>query len=277
MNARTRLRLFVTRELGHALRARWFLAYSAVFLVGGLLLIALGARDTMLVGYRGYARSLAGLVHFAILFVPLMALFPASSAIAEERENGTLEYLLAQPVTRGEVFLGKWAGVALAVVLSITVGYLLAGGLAVLRGVPTRFVWISYAYLLLLALAFVSVGLVLSTLAETRARAITLGLLGWLALVALGSLGAMAAFVRWGIPSVALVGWSFVNPVEAFRLGLVALLDPDLGLLGPLGASLAARHGATTILWGTALSLLMWTAVPLFLGASGLLRRREGV
>ena len=43
MRAGTRLRLFVTRELGHALRARWFLIYSAIFLVGGLMLIALGA------------------------------------------------------------------------------------------------------------------------------------------------------------------------------------------------------------------------------------------
>ncbi len=270
------MRLFVRRELAEALRARWFLAYSAIFLVGGVLLIGLGARDTMLSGYRGYARALVGLVHFAVLFVPLMALFPAAASIAEERENGTLEYLLAQPVTRGEVFVGKWTGVALAVVASITAGYLLAGGLAVLRGVPLRFVLVSYGYLLLLALAFVSLGLGLSAVSETRARAITVGLLGWLALIALGSLGAVAAFVRWGMPAEILVGWTFVNPVEAFRLGMVGLMDPDLGLLGPVGASIAARAGAAPVLWGAAASLTLWTAVPLALGATGVLRRREG-
>lgn len=276
MTTRARLRLFVRRELAEALRARWFLAYSAIFLVGGVLLIGLGARDTMLSGYRGYARALVGLVHFAVLFVPLMALFPAAASIAEERENGTLEYLLAQPVTRGEVFVGKWTGVALAVVASITAGYLLAGGLAVLRGVPLRFVLVSYGYLLLLALAFVSLGLGLSAVSETRARAITVGLLGWLALIALGSLGAVAAFVRWGMPAEILVGWTFVNPVEAFRLGMVGLMDPDLGLLGPVGASIAARAGAAPVLWGAAASLTLWTAVPLALGATGVLRRREG-
>ena len=276
MTRATRLALFVRRELSDALRARWFLAYSAIFLVGGVVLIGLGARDTILSGYRGYARALVGLVHFAVLFVPLMALFPAAASIAEERENGTLEYLLAQPVTRGEVFLGKWAGVALAVAASISAGYLLAGGLAVLRGVPFRFVAISYGYLLLLALAFVSLGLALSAVSETRARAITIGLLGWLALIALGSLGAVTAFVRWGLAPEILVAWTFVNPAEAFRLGMVGLMDPDLGLLGPVGASLAARAGTGVVLWGAAASLLVWIAVPLALGATGILRRREG-
>jgi len=264
------------RELREAVRSRWFVVYSAIFLVGGILLIGLGARDTLLSGYRGYARALAGLVHFSVVFVPLMALFPAAGSIAEERENGTLEYLLAQPVTRGEVFLGKWVGIALAVAGAITAGYLLAGGLAVLRGVPLRFVGVSFAYLLLLALAFVSLGTGLSAVSETRTRAITVGLLAWLAFIALGSLGAVTAFVRWGMPAGPLVAWTFVNPAEAFRLGMVALIDPDLGLLGPVGASVAGRAGPASVLWGAAASLALWTIVPLGLGAGGWLRRREG-
>ncbi len=276
MTSVSHLRLFVGRELADAVRARWFLVYSGIFLLGGFLLIALGARDTMVAGYRGYARALAGLIHFAIVFVPLMAVFPACAALAEPRENGTLEYVLAQPVGWGEVFLGKWAGVTLAVTLAITTGYLFAGGLAALRGVPGVLVWASYGYLLLLAAAFVSLGLGLSAISETRSRAVTLGLLSWLALVSLGSIGAMAAFVRAGAPSGLLVAWSFLNPVEAFRLATITLLDPDLGLLGPVGASLAARHGPSFVRWIAAGSLLSWTAIPLWLGTSGILRRRDG-
>lgn len=272
----TRLRLFIRRELRDALRARWFVAYSAIFLVGSIALIGLGASDTMLSGYRGYARALTGLVHFSVLFVPLMALFPSTAALAEERESGTLEYLLAQPVTWGEVFVGKWTGVALAVVLSITAGYLPAGALAVMRGVPSGFVAASYAYLILLALAFVSIGLALSAVSDTRARAVTLGLFAWLALIAMGSLGLMTAFVRWGIPAGLLIGWTFVDPAEAFRTALIALLEPDLGLLGPVGASLARDVGRGTVLWGCALSLLAWAAVPLLVGGGGGLRRRDG-
>ncbi|MDX1395170.1 MAG: ABC transporter permease subunit [Gemmatimonadota bacterium] len=276
MTGAARLRLFLRRELRDAVRGRWFIAYSAVFLVGGAVLIGLGARDTMLVGYRGYARALTGLVHFGALFVPLLALFPAAAALAEERESGTLEYLLAQPVTRGEVFLGKWTGVAVAVTASISAGYLVAGGLAVARGVGIDFVLASYAFLVLLALAFVSIGLGLSAVAETRGRAVTIGLVGWLAFLALGSLGAVTAMVRWGAPAGLLVGWTFVNPVEAFRLGMVALIDPELGLLGPVGVAIASRSGPAGVLAGAAASLLIWIAVPLALGSTGVVARRDG-
>jgi ABC-type Na+ efflux pump permease subunit len=208
-----------------------------------------------------------------MLFVPLMALFPAAASLAEERENGTLEYLLAQPVTWGQVFLGKWAGVALAVVLALTAGYLATGGVAVARGVPVHIVLVTYGYLLLLSLVFVSVGAAISAVSDTRSRALTIGLAVWLLLVVLGSLGAMAAFIRWGAPSDLLVAWSLVNPVEAFRIGVMVVLDPDLQLLGPVGSELVRRFGAPTVAGVTALALGAWTALPAMVGwAAGRLR-----
>jgi ABC-type transport system involved in multi-copper enzyme maturation permease subunit len=251
-----RTALFVQRELGAALRARWFLVYSAVFLISGLLLASLGAGDVAIHGYRGFAKAFAGLVHLALLFVPLMALFPAAAAIADEREGGALEYLLAQPVTFGEVFLGKWGGVSAAVLLALTLGFGVAGGVAALRGVPPGLIVLLYGFVALLALAFVALGLCFSTFAASRARATTSGIVVWLLLVALGSLGIMAAFVRWGFDDLLLVIWSFVNPVEAFRMGIVSALDPDLSLLGPVGARVVERlgSGGTTALAAAAVA-----------------------
>lgn len=252
--------LFIQRELTSSLRARWFLVYSAVFLVSGLLLTAFGSADITIHGYRGFARAFAALVHLALLFVPLMALFPATAAIAEERESGALEYLLAQPVTFGEVYAGKWGGISVAVLLALTIGFGAAGAVAVLRGVPPSLIATLFGFVVLLALAFVALGLCLSTLAVSRARATTLGIMIWLTFVALGSLGIMAGVIRWGIAEQALVIWTFVNPVEAFRIGVVAVLDPDLSLLGPVGAGVIERFGAhgTTALAG--LALLTWVA-----------------
>jgi hypothetical protein len=125
----------------------------------------------------------------------------------------------------------------------------------------------------LLALVFVALGLCFSALTDSRARAVTLGIVAWLFLVALGTLGVMIAFVRWGLPEQLLVTWSFVNPVEAFRIGVVSGLDADLSLLGPVGARIVERlgpGGAATLAF---LSLLAWVAVP---GVAGwaLFRRR---
>lgn len=274
MTSAGRARLFIAREISRAARARWFVAYAAVFLVAGAVLALLGSSGSLLAGYRGYARAFGGLAHFAMLFVPLMALFPAAASLAEERENGTLEYLLAQPVTWGQVFFGKWAGVSLAVGLALTAGYLATGGVAVARGVPAHIVLVTYAFLLLLSLVFASVGSAISAVSDTRSRALTVGLALWLVLVVLGSLGAMAAFIRWGVPSAVLVAWSIVNPVEAFRLGVMAVLDPELQLLGPVGAGLVQRYGASAVAGVTALSLGAWTALPVIGGlAAGRLRR----
>ncbi len=259
---RERTMLFIQRELAGSLRARWFLVYSGVFLLSGLLLATFGAGNVAIHGYRGFAKAFAGLVHLALLFVPLMALFPATSAIAEERESGALEYLLAQPVTFGEVYAGKWIGVSVAVLLALTIGLGAAGAVAVIRGVPPGLVAMLYGFVVLLALAFVALGLFLSTLTQSRARATTIGIVLWLVLVAVGSLGIMVAFVRWGLPEQILVLWTFVNPVESFRIGVVSALDPDLSLLGPVGASVVGQFGArgTTAMAG--LALAAWTALP---------------
>lgn len=258
----TRTALFVQHEIAAALRARWFVLYAGVFLVGGVLLAGLGGGDAVIAGYRGFAKAFTGLVHLALLFVPLMALFPAAAAITEERESGALEYLLAQPVTFGEVYVGKWGGLTAAVFLALTIGFGVAGAVAVLRGVPPGLVLTLYGFVVLLAMAFVSVGLCFSTLTASRAKATTFAVLFWLALVALGTLGVMVAFVRWGVPAGALTIWSFANPVEAFRLGIVSAVDPDLSLLGPVGARIVERLGGAGTTFVSATALAVWVVGP---------------
>jgi len=260
-------RLFVQREVSLSLRSRWFGAYVGVFLLGGVFFATFGLGDSIVYGYRGFAQAIAGLAHLALLFVPLMSLVPAVATIADDRESGALEYLLAQPVTAGEVYVGKWLGVALAVLLSITVGFGAAGLVAVMRGVPGALVGTVLLYVLLIALVFVGLGTCLAAISRTRGRATTLGIVLWLTLVSLGTLGIMAAFIRWGLPSSVLVVWSIVNPIEVFRLGIISRLDPDLSIVGPVGGVLITRLGTTGIavlsasvlaVWSTALASLGW-------------------
>ncbi|MFQ5889552.1 MAG: ABC transporter permease [Gemmatimonadota bacterium] len=256
------------RELRDSLRSYWFLVYSGVFVLGGALLMLLGGAGGSVLGYRGFARALAGLMHLALFVVPLMALFPGAAAVAGEREIGTLDYLLAQPVTRREVYLGKWLGIVAAVVLSLTVGFGATGGVAVMRGVRSELVLGLFAFTILLAAAFASLGVWLSASSTTRSRALSLGLTAWLGFLALGSLGVMGAFVRWGLPAWTLQAWSLVNPIEACRMAVLPLLDPDAGqLLGPVGAALLERFGRWGVTGLGAGSLLAWSVLALAAGA----------
>ena len=151
--------VLLRRELRDAVRRYWFLVNASLFAIAGILLMVFGQPDAMLLGARGHARSLAGLMQLAMVFVPLMAIVPSVVAIAGERESGSLDYLLAQPLTRTDVYLGKWAGVCSATALSVLVGFGLVGVAAVARGVPSSPVAALLACTILLAVTFVSIGL----------------------------------------------------------------------------------------------------------------------
>lgn len=260
--------LLLRWELRSSLRSWWFLANAGVFLAGGLALLLLGGADAAILGYRGFARALAAIVQLALLLVPLMALVPSAAAIAGDREIGSLDYLLAQPLTRGEAFTGKWLGISLALVLSLALAFAVTGAVAALRGVPWELMASLLGLTLLLGSCFASLGLWVSAGSATRARATTVALAVWIFLLVLGSLGLMGVFVRWGLPAWALQAWSLINPVEAYRVASVALLDPGVELLGPAGAALIETLGRPTLVAASALSLLVWTA-----GAYGAGRR----
>jgi ABC-type transport system involved in multi-copper enzyme maturation permease subunit len=249
------------RELRDAIRRWWFVANASVFAVAGALFVLFGQNDAMLLGERGYGRALAGLMQLGLVFVPLMALVPATAAIAGEREAGTLDYLLAQPVTRAGVYRAKWVGVASAVVLSVVVGLSLTAAIATLRGVPAGPTAALVACTALLALPFVSLGCWISSLTSSRTRATSFGLSAWITLLGLGSLGVMSAFVRWGTPAWVLEAWSLGNPVEAYRMATLAILRTDLDTLGPVGAALLGALGREGLVAAATASLAAWAAL----------------
>lgn len=259
------------REIRASLQNYWFWVNTGVFLAGGVVLVLFGMSDVAVLGYRGVARSLAGLMQLALFIVPLMAIFPAAAVIAGERELGTLDYLLAQPVSREDVFAGKWLGVAAAVLSSVVGGFAVVAGLAAWRGMPPLLLLQLTGLTALLALVFVSLGLWVSAAASTRGRATSLGLTLWLFLLALGSLGLLGAFVGWGVPPVVLEAWAFLNPVEAFRMAMMTLLDPDLHMLGPVGADLAESLGGGGLVGASLASLAAWTVVAYLAGRAAFL------
>lgn len=261
----TALRL-LRRELRDSLRNYWFAVSAGVLLVGGLLLMLFGQPDQAILGYRGFARAMAGLMQLALFVVPLLAIFPAVAALAGERELGTLDYLLAQPVTRAEVFAGKWTGVGSAVSLAVLLGFGATGLVAVARDVPAGMVAVLLTFTLMLGVCFTSLGICVSALLSTRARATSAGLTLWLFFLAMGSLGLAGAFVGWGVPAPALEVWAFVNPVEAYRLASIAVLDPGLSVLGPVGADLLERLGRVPLVLVALSSLVLWTGLGYWAG-----------
>jgi hypothetical protein len=77
-----------------------------------LVIAYFGAAQQGAVGWRGIDVTIASLVSLVIYLVPLIALILGYDAIVAERERGSLDLLLSMPITRFEVLLGKYTGLA---------------------------------------------------------------------------------------------------------------------------------------------------------------------
>lgn len=138
-----------------------------------------------------------------LLMMPLLTM----RLFAEEKKTGTMELLLTYPVRDIEVLLGKFLACLLvfALMLALTLSYIVF--LAVLTDPEFGPIITGYVGLLLVGAAFISLGILASSLTENQivAAAISFGLL----------------LLFW------IVGWSsyFVGPKLAAVINHVSLLE----------------------------------------------------
>ena len=95
------------------------LLYTLAFIGLALALSYMSLAGAGISGFAGFGRTAASLINLVLLIIPLMALTVGAQSLAHEAEQGTLAYLLAQPVTRAEVFAGKYLGLAMSLLASL--------------------------------------------------------------------------------------------------------------------------------------------------------------
>lgn len=251
------------KELRDSVRDRWFWLYAAGFALVAAALVFLGLSNQGVATYGGFGRAAASLVTLAQLIVPLMGLTLGARTVASGRERGTLRFLLSLPVNRTEAFLGMFAGTALALAVAVAAGFGLAGVLGFFGSAswdPMALAWIALLAWLL-ALAMLSVGMLVSVMSRRASAALGLSLFVWLVLTFLGDLGIMGTAAATRLPVNALFASVVVNPVEAFRLASMITLHGSLDVLGPAGSYAVDTFG-DGLLWVVVGAMVLWTAVP---------------
>ena len=251
-------------ELIERTRDRWVLVISVLF--------ALLASGVGLYGRSAEAEvaKLTGpsLVTLATLLVPLVALVLSHDAIVGERERNTLGLLLSLPVGRFEVVIAKLVGRSLALAAAVGLGLgsamlvsapETAGALLALMG-PT----------LLLGLAFLSVGLLISATCRRQVTAASVVVVVWFGLVFFYDLGVLALLVvtDGAIPQSAVSALVVGNPAGLYRVQMMhAFAGPDV--LADLGLSTGLPgSGRTAALWAA------WLLLPAFVSGTLLHRRK---
>ncbi len=251
------------KELRDRLRNRWVLAVALVFTVFALVIAFFGGAQQGAVGLRSMEFTIASLVSLVIYLLPLIALLLGFDAIVGERERGSLDLLLALPVTRLEVLLGKYLGLAAALTLSTVVGFGLVA--AVLARNATRAGLEAYAGFMgssvLLGLAFLSLAVMLSVLARDRTRASGLAIALWFFFVLVFDLLLLGLLVASGGErgAAAFPYLLLLNPADVFRILNIFSLDDVRTLYGLTSIVPAALAKP----WLMALVMFGWIAAPL--------------
>ncbi|MGE5493278.1 MAG: ABC transporter permease [Actinomycetota bacterium] len=230
------IRTIAAKEFRDRIRSRWVLAVAVVFTVFALVIAYFGAAQQGAVGFRSIDVTIASLVSLVIYLIPLIALILGFDAIVGERERGSMDLLLSMPITRLELLLGKYLGLALALTAATVCGFGLVGGILAFQMPATSlFHYAGFmASSILLGLVFLALAVLLSTYAGDRTRASGAAIGMWFFFVLVFDLLLLGALVASGGEYGAQVFpyLLLLNPADIFRILNIFSMDEVRTLYG---------------------------------------------
>ena len=252
------LRAVLLREFRDALINRYFQVFAGLSLLGGAAAIVF-SEDAHTVAFL--------ILQVALYFVSLFALLAGATSAQAERDEWQI--LFSQPVPRAAYVVGKfiaYLSIFAAVLLLLFVPALLSGS----QSLP-----LLYAETLLLAAAFLALGLTVGFFTHDRAQALIGGITAWLILLFGIDLVALFA-ARWEFVQKVPDVWSallMLNPLDAFRIEALFALEQiptEAASKTPLSSWWIVHAG-----WWFAFVALAWAAVCIALTGRRLNRWEE--
>lgn len=251
---------FTYRE---AIRTKWLITFAAVFflLAAGLPVKVLASLNSLPRGYDEL--SFTSLLLAAFPLIPLLALPIGAVSIVDDRESGTIQYLLSNPITKIDFFLGRIAGLLLATTTVIFIGF---GGAALLvyasELVQLRAILILTLTAGLLNAVMLSLALIVSEISKRKATAIGVAMFIWFVLTTVSGIDTLTYAIYWRSHAAAL-SLVLLDPLETSRITAVEAAhlnqtqtfgQTDYMAMHLLGGNLLAVAVGSVLLW---LMLLM--------------------
>ena len=222
-------------DISESLRSRWFAIYALVF--GGIVvgLFVSGLTESRVMGFTGLSRLLVTYLQITMAILPLFVLITTVRSVAGDREAGVFEYMLSLPVSLAVWYWGKFLGRFVVVFLPVFLAMAGAVAWGLIRGAVIPWLQVSFytGFLLSLALCFLGLGMLISTLARSSDVATGAAFLLWLFLLLFMDLILLGVMIRSGLPPEGVIAVALVNPLQVFRTAAMMLFDPQLVLLGP--------------------------------------------
>jgi len=264
------------QELVINIRNRWTLVFAGVFGVLVLAISYFGLVTAGAVGFQGFARTSASLLSMVLYIVPLVALTMGTLSFTSEKSAS--ELLFSQPVTRGEILLGKFLGLFASIFTATLIGFGLAGVIiAANAGTDSSLRYPALVgFSLLLALIFLSLSAFISVLCHRKSKAFGVALFVWFFFVLFYDLLVIGLtfLFRERTANVFIFGSLFGNPVDMVRIASLMTLNGK-DIFGAGGAALLRFLGGESLsIVLLLIALALWVVAPLFI-AQRLLKHQD--
>lgn len=268
--------IIADKEIRDGLRNRWLIIITLLMAGLALALSLVGSAPTGGTKMSALAVTVVSLASLSMFFVPLIGLLLSYDAIVVEADRGTLMLLLAYPLSRWQVVVGKFLGQAVLIGMAITIGYgvsVVAVTLSSDQGWPAETTW-AFAGLIgssiLLGKVFIALGLLVSTFVRDRGTAAGAAIGLWLLLVLvfdLALVGGLASASGSMVSGSVLTALLYVNPADVYRIYNLTSSSET--------AILSGLSGVVPLSPGVLLSLLVaWIVVPVGVACFIFERRR---
>lgn len=254
------------KEFRDGLRNRWFLSITLIFAIFSLGLSYFGGVVNGVTGVSNLPSTIASLSSLAVFLIPLIALLLCYDSFVGEKEAGTLLLLLAYPLSKSQLLLGKFIGqgsiIALATLLGFGSSALLLSFYGDWQDVVAAFAWFIVSATLL-GWSFAALGYVVSLNVSEKSKAAGIALVLWFVFVLVFDMALLAVLVgvEQGLSSQMLSHIMALNPTDLFRLvNLVSMVDwQSSQSSGVLSVAANGDYSMGQLL----LLLLLWVVMPL--------------
>jgi Cu-processing system permease protein len=249
-----------------AIRTKWIIIFGVIF-----FLLAVDIPDLYLAAAGNLPpeylpSNLTDLLSVTFPLIPLLALPMGATTIVDERESGTLQYLLSNPLTKAEFFLGKLVGLLFATTTVIVVGFGAASVVVFTTGISNYFpIIMIMLFAAMLNAAMLGIALIISEYSKRKATAMGVGIMAWFLLAVVSSLDQLiiAINLKVGASAAALV--VLLDPIATSQQ--LTVYGAGLSVSQMTNSGLLIKH-----VWGsnsyefTLLSVLVWIAATFAIG-----------
>ncbi len=238
-------------DIRESLRAKWFYVYAFVF--GGLmgLFFISGITDSVVMGFSGLSRLLLVFIQVTIIILPIFILITTVKSIAADRESNVLEYMLSFPISLKEYYWGKFLGRFATVFFPVIVALFIGVAWGLFKGgdnMPWAMIWLYTALIFSICIVFLGIAFLISTLVKSHDVALGLSFTVWIVLLAFIDVALIGLMMQNRVSDNLIITIAMLNPLEAFRIGAIALFDPELTVIGPVAYYLLDTLGHTFLM-----------------------------